>query len=464
MSPGVDRLSAKCLFVGTLACAFAASADAQPAPEPPPASTTEDAASGAAPAPASPPAPPPSAPPESMPVTAPAEPPPIIAAPVGAMPVQVRRVELHGFISQGAFVSTDNDYIGESSRGSLDLFEVGLNASTQITRDLRAGVQLFARDIGIYDEPLPRVDWAFLDYRWRRWLGVRAGIIKMPFGLYNEYADIDAARVSILMPQSIYPIRNRDALLAHRGFSVYGEYNLGAAGQIDYQGWLGTLSIPRSALTLSGATLDRVDTKYVTGGQVFWHPPIEGLRVGVSYLRTSIDFHLDLADSTVSQLIMAGIVPADYNGRLIVSQRPTSFVIGSAEYVRGPWMFAAEYHRGYKRQRTTLPTLLPTFEEDSEGFYGLATYQVAPKIQTGAYYSVNHLDADDRKGHDPKYAKNFQAYQRDLAATVRYDVNDHWLWKLEAHFIDGAADLAVANNPMPTRYWGMVLVRTTVTF
>lgn len=449
--------------VVALCGALGAAAFAQPA-EPLPA-TTSDAQAGSAAAPA-PPAPatepPPAAPPDPAPAADAV--PTVDVAPAVATPVTTRKVELHGFVSQGAFVSTDNDYIGVSSRGSLELFEVGLNASTQITRDLRAGVQLFARDIGIYDEPLPRVDWAFLDYRWRRWLGVRAGIIKMPFGLYNEYADIDAARVSILMPQSIYPVRNRDALLAHRGFSVYGEYNLGAAGQVDYQGWLGTLSIPRSALTLSGATLDHVDTKYVTGGQAFWHPPIEGLRVGASYLRTSIDFHVDLVDSTVSQLIMAGLVPADYNGRLIVSQRPTSFVIGSAEYARGPWLFAAEYHRGYKRQRTTLPTLIPTFEQDSEGFYGMATYQVAPKIQTGAYYSVNHLDADDRKGHDPKYAQNFQAYQRDLAATVRYDVNDHWLWKLEAHFIDGAADLGVAENPMPTRYWGMFLIRTTVTF
>ena len=31
------------------------------------------------------------------------------------------------------------------------------------------------------------MDWAFLDYQWRPWLGLRAGIIKMPFGLYNEY-------------------------------------------------------------------------------------------------------------------------------------------------------------------------------------------------------------------------------------------------------------------------------------
>jgi hypothetical protein len=425
-----------------------------------------DGSATATPAPPLPPTPP--TPPETPPAPAPPPetPPAPVAAPVptAVAAVDVRKVELHGFVSQGAFVSTDNDYIGASSRGSLGLFEVGLNASTQLGQDLRAGIQLFARDLAIEDEIVPRVDWAYLDYRWRRWLGLRAGIVKMPFGLYNEYVDIDAARVAILLPQSTYPIRNREALISHRGFSVYGERELGGAGSVDYQGWLGTLTIPKNALTLSGGTLDRVDTKYVTGAQAFWHPPVEGLRLGVSYLRASADFYVHLPASIVAQLIMAGRVPATFDGGVVVSQRPTSFVMGSAEYVHGPWLFAAEYQRTYKRQRTSIPGLIPTYEQGNDGFYGMATYQASPRIQAGAYYSVTYLDVDDRKGHDPKYTENFQAWQRDLAATVRYDVNEHWLWKLEAHFMDGAGDLKTDENPMPTRYWGLLLLRTTVTF
>src|SRR5215208_1527935 len=98
-------------------------------------------------------------------------------------------VQIHGFVSEGAFWSTSNDYIGKSSRGSVKLFEVGLNVSTEIADRLRVGAQLFARDFGAFEDP-PRFDWAFLDYRFRAWLGLRAGIIKMPFGLYNEYTDI----------------------------------------------------------------------------------------------------------------------------------------------------------------------------------------------------------------------------------------------------------------------------------
>jgi hypothetical protein len=396
----------------------------------------------------------------SLPVTAAAQPAPPVSAAEPANPP----ILIHGFVSAGAFVSTANDYLGSSSRASLELFEAGLNVSTEITDRLRAGVQLFARDVGALRDASPRIDWAFLDYRWRRWLGLRAGMIKMPFGLYNEYVDIDAARLPILLPESVYPIRNRDVLLSHKGFSIYGNVSIAAGGELEYQAWLGTLSIPRNALDLTNATLDQVITKYVTGAQVFWRPPPDGLRIGATYLRASIDFQITLAPASVAELIMAGLVPSTFDGRIVVAQRPDTLIVGSAEYTRGDWLIAAEYSRWLKRQRTSLPALLPTFEEDAEKLYAMITRRISPSFETGAYYSIHHVDAGDRGGDDPRFAEPFYAFQRDLSATLRYDVNDHWLWKLEAHFMEGAASLPPLANPRPDRYWGLFLVRTTVTY
>jgi hypothetical protein len=62
-----------------------------------------------------------------------------------------------------------------------------------------------------------------------------------------------------------------------------------------------------------------------------------------------------------------------------------------------------------------------------------------------------------------KFPERWYAWQRDLAATVRYDVNERWLWKVEGHFIDGVADL-LGSTPDPKRYWGLFLLKTTVTF
>jgi hypothetical protein len=398
---------------------------------------------------------PPTDPPAPAPAPAP-EPAPLFKLPA---------LHVHGFISEGGFVSTANDYLGVSSRGSIRMFEAGINVSTEVADRLRAGMQLYGRDVGQFRDLPPRLDWAFLDYRWKRWLGLRAGIIKMPFGLYNEYADIDSTRTSILMPQAVYPLRDRSALLAHTGFALYGERSLGGAGTLEYQAWLGTLNIPENALEVVNATIDDIDTKYITGAQVFWRPPVEGLRIGATYLRTSIDFKLTFDPAIVAQLIALGLVPPDYDGKIVITQQPAFLAIGSVEYVRDEWLFAAEYSRWYKRQHTTLPALVPAFEEDAERFYVLATRRLNEHVELGTYVSMLHLDADDRRGrNEMKFAKPYYGFQRDYAASVRFDVNENWLWKLEAHFIDGTADLFGSQNPDPKRYWGLFLFRTTVTF
>ena len=389
--------------------------------------------------------------------------PPAAGPTAGGAGSGLRDVQIHGFVSEGGFLSTSGDYIGASSSGSLELFEAAVNVSTAVTDRLRAGAQLFARDFGTLEDP-PRFDWAFLDYRWRSWLGLRAGIVKMPFGLYNEYADIDSARLPILMPQGVYSFRNRDVLLSQRGFAVYGDVALGGGNDLEYQVWLGTLSIPNNALNVGGATLDRINTKYVTGVQAFWHPRLEGLRLGGTVLRTSIDFNLTLSPANVAALTMAGVVPPGYAGALVVSQRPDTWMVASAEYAHDEWLFAAEYSRAFKRQRSSLPIVLPTFHEDAEQFYGMVAYRGSDQLEVGGYYSVHNLDAGDRHGRSAKYAERFYAFQRDLTATLRFDANEHWLWKLEAHFMDGTADLPASTNPTPQRYWGLFLLRTTVSF
>jgi outer membrane receptor protein involved in Fe transport len=110
------------------------------------------------------------APSEPAPVTEPAPP---LPAPepdpelvVG--PDLASNLQIHGFVTQGAFVSTANDYLGKSSRGSFELFEAGLNVSKEVADRLRAGVQLFSRDVGKLGNYALTIDWAFIDYRYRQ--------------------------------------------------------------------------------------------------------------------------------------------------------------------------------------------------------------------------------------------------------------------------------------------------------
>lgn len=402
---------------------------------------------------------------EPMPSTAAAEPALAAASAEELGSSILSKLRIHGFVSEGAFKSTANEYIGESSRGSFKMLEAGLNIAFEPVDGLRVALQLVARSVGTLSEDVPRLDWAVIDYRLQRWLGLRAGLIKMPLGLYNEFVDIDSTRNAILLPQGLYPARNRDALIAHMGFGLYGNLSLGAAGELDYDAWIGTLTIPRSALELtSNVRLDSTDTRYVTGARLFWLTPLEGLRVGVTYMRAVIHFHVSLDAATTSQVIMAQLAPADYDGKIKISQDPTSYWVASVEYIRGDWLFAAEYGRWLKYQVASLEALVPTLDEDSERFYGMVNYRLSPNFELGTYYSVTHADVNDRAGKDERFPKRFYAFQRDLALTLRVDINEYWIWKVEGHFIDGASELQMTVNPDPKRYWGLFLIKTTVTF
>jgi hypothetical protein len=156
---------------------------------------------------------------------------------------EVGGIEINGFISQGYLTTTDNNFMGETSEGSFEFNEIGINFGKELTENMRVGVQLFSRDLGNYGNNEITVDWAYGDYRWKDWLGVRVGKIKTPHGLYNETRDVDMLRNWIFLPQSVYPEIERDAALSLMGVGVYGNARLGRVGGLSYQAMIGTQNI-----------------------------------------------------------------------------------------------------------------------------------------------------------------------------------------------------------------------------
>ena len=56
---------------------------------------------------------------------------------------------------------------------------------------------------------------------------------------------------------------------------------------------------------------------------------------------------------------------------------------------------------------------------------------------------------------------------KDTAISVRFDINDYWLIKLEGHFVDGTArvyETLNKDNPYLERYWTLFGAKTTLTF
>lgn len=134
-----------------------------------------------------------------------------------------RTVQVHGFVSQGFVYTDQNNWLTmNTTQGSGAMTDMGLNMSSQITDKFRVGAQVYDRNLGQLGQWHPSLDWAVADYRFKNWLGIRAGKVKTTLGLYNDAQDLDFLHVFALLPQSVYPSDLRDTTIAHSGGDLYG--------------------------------------------------------------------------------------------------------------------------------------------------------------------------------------------------------------------------------------------------
>jgi hypothetical protein len=373
-----------------------------------------------------------------------------IASPVSAAEIgsesDIWSLEVHAFVSQGFLLSTANDYLAKSHKGSFEFSEMGVNFTKPLADNLRVGLQLFVRDLGPVGNYSIKADWYYLDYHWRDWLGFRAGRVKLPFGLYNDSSDVDSARVPILLPQSVYPIEDRDFLLAQTGVEVYGYYRTDSAGAFDYRAYAGTIFLDTAELPPSPYTVLDLTIPYVVGARLMWETPLEGLRIGGSVQNIWLDTTLALTAPQPTT------ITADLVALLWVA---------SVEYSAHDWLLASEYTRWRSTTHSSDPALIPESTSSSERAYVMVSYRVNEWFQPGAYYSLLFPNVDDRSGRENQ--------QHDVAATLRFDFTNHWLLKLEAHYMNGTAALSPAANDntpqgMLTPNWGFFLMKTTAYF
>jgi hypothetical protein len=353
-------------------------------------------------------------------------------------------IHIHGFGSQGFILTTDNDYVvADSTRGSFQMSEVGLNLTTDLTENLRFGLQFIALNFGPSGSYSPQVDWFYLDYRFDDWLGFRAGRLKMPYGLFNEVNDIDAARVPVLLPQSVYPLQSRSFLFAQTGAEIYGFARSSWAGSLEYRLWGGTIYIdPKLVVPVGSAVELQFNVPYAFGGRALWETPLRGLRLAGTLLKLRLD--------AIAFIPMAGKFDIVNN---------TLGWVASADYALGALVLTAEYGRGRSKQETVIPG--SNLDTTGEYMYGMATYALTRWLQPGVYYSLKYPDVEKKKGLSNK--------QHDWSFTLRFDINEHWLVKLEGHYMAGTAGLVspLRVAPVPAdaaRHWGVFLAKTTAYF
>jgi hypothetical protein len=371
---------------------------------------------------------------------------PSFAAQLGD-PDDLLSIETHGFVSQGFIYTThQNNYLARSNRGSFEFTEIGLNFTKPLLDNLRFGLQLFSRDLGPIGNYTLKADWFYLDYHWKDWLGLRAGRVKLPFGLYNDVSDVDSARVPVLLPPSIYQAAQRDVLLALTGVELYGRAELGRAGALDYHAYVGTIFLDATGGNPgSAAELVEARVPYVAGARLLWESPIEGLTFGATFQTVRLG----------STNVIRTTPPITFTLDI-----PINIWLASVEYSKNNLQIAIEYGRWYATTYAT-PAFIPPFDVVNERGYAMVSYRLTKWFQPGAYYSMFYPNATVRHTRADE--------QHDIALSLRFDINPYWLLKLEGHYMIGTAALdPTLNDQRPLTslapQWAAFFAKTTVHF
>jgi len=370
-------------------------------------------------------------------------------------------ISFHGFASQGFLASTEYNYLGETEDGSFQFTEMGLNATYSPFKRTRIAVQGFTFDLGNVNNFTPFLDYASIEYVFNDKLGVRAGRIRRPAGIYNHIQDIDLARTSILLPQGLYDARWRDYACSLDGAELFGTIPLGKAGSLGYElfGGLVNLSteggVARQVVDSlpPNASVEGFNSPPIVGAQVWWYTPINGLRAGLNYNHI---FGLEI-DSRFPVPGVGTVFPLINN--------EVDGLRGSVEYLWKSWTFQAEYkHQLADTKTATSSTFMPTIYTDDfsqgDAWFALASYRFNKWVEAGAYYTEYYKNIHDRD--------NPFAYQKDLALSLRFDPTSWWVLKVEGHCLRGTGLLQDnAHNPIAQqddRNWFMLALKTTFSF
>jgi hypothetical protein len=370
-----------------------------------------------------------------------------------ALPALDLQPETHAFVSFGWLDTNRNQWLGDSRGGSSEFWEAAANATIHPLPQVTVGGQLFARDFQRYDNGRAQLDWLFAEWRPTDAVGVQAGRVKVPFGLHNESRDVDAARATIFLPISIYPLRTRDLFGATDGGKVFGLVHLGPAGALEYAAYAGRTDLSREggfATYLSDiglGTIESVDMELAWGGTLHWHTPINGLGARVTLTniaemvaQASGPGGTDITSSTDGYQLGVGSVQWEQTSLTL---------LGEVLVVNGATSVAVK--------DTTGALLFPesTVADRSGGAYLSATWHLPADLDATA--AVERSWNDLRELGQPQTTR--------WVAGIRWGITEHWSIKAEYQHIIGAAEATLIDNPDGIRSpWDIIALKTTVDF
>ncbi|MEW6982981.1 hypothetical protein AAD001_10065 [Colwelliaceae bacterium 6471] len=363
---------------------------------------------------------------------------------------------VHGFAAQGVSKAANSNFINDDGKTSLNLTELGVNASYQFSPSIRlAGQAVYLNGGNRYEEGA-RIDYLLLDWTvatdFDSQLNLYIGRYKNQHWLYSSTRDVPHTRPSIILPQSVYYDIFRDVALGSDGIAL-AYTTMTDIGEIDLLWSYGKSPISDSAseLLVSKYAQGDVNQDFTHQASIYYRPKSSAWQFGASVLDSDFNY-------TASS--MEPFINAD-----ATSQR----VMFNMLYSGQKWEFAAELlQERFLFNGFLSPDTHP--DKKGQGFYLQSRYFVDDKWSVLARYDRFDTDKNDRKGHKLNaesggYIPSYFGYIYDTTLGVKYRVANNWQIQAEYHWIEGRARLSPAiipdlqvNNDKNWNMWAVQLM------
>ncbi len=327
---------------------------------------------------------------------------------------ELDNISIHGFAHQ-SFIKTDtNTFVVDNAEdGSFKDFTVGLTFTAKPANNVFIRAQIIENDNTI------DLDWGFGEYHINENFGVKAGKMKLPFGLFTETMPVRA-----LQPFNFLPGFYNFGVNTVNGFGGFANYE-------HENGWGGSFDLYGGYFPANiGGSLDDI-----LGGQLWITPPIDGLKTGFGYVQSTLNIPL----YGMAMNLKFCMLSCEYTGDKLFMRSEYSWATVDGDK-DNQWLYA---EAGY-----------------------LVNEYIQPVVRWAKWEDLDWTSAPDPVGR-PKLTKT----ETEIGMGVNVFMSNGVILKLEYHMFDGNSSLALSNqdpmdmkNPVPDEKWNLLSLSTAFMF
>lgn len=363
--------------------------------------------------------------------------------------------QLHGFIAQGVIDVDGSDFVNDDGSLSAELTELGINASYQLSSNLRlAGQVVYLNGGNRYAEGV-RVDYALLDWSVYESLDWQANIylgrFKNNHWLYSSSRTVPFARPTIILPQSVYFDGFRDFAVGNDGVAFKLSHSDDEMGDFDFNLSYGNspISDEQGKILLSEFATGKAKQDYDLQSSLYWRPVFSQWRFGISLLDSDFTYKQNKESPDM-------FFDADFSFQ---------FYTLNALYEGEQWEFSGEI---YQSRFLTEGFYYPQYHSDSvaQGYYIQSRYKLTSEVTLLARYEDFYLNKEDKDGEMLEKTTGipyYFAFHKDTTIGLNYDFFSNLSLRLEYHWVRGTGRLTPVVVPNPrvndSEYWQMWAVQ-----